>query len=327
MSKRVLNGMRATGKLHLGNYLGSAKGMIELQDDHDFETFYMVADLHGLTTPYDKDLFAQNTRNVIIDYLSCGIDPSKSVLFVQSHVPQHAEFSFFCASTLTVARCSHLPTYKEKVKQYPKHVTMAMLNYPTLMASDILLYKADFVPVGLDQEPHMEITREVAKRFNNEYGMDFREPQRFITKGQYIPSLTGEGKMSKSVEGSYISLTDDLETIQKKIRSVETATTSGGEMSPSVKTLFVLLELLAPNELMKFKTAYENRTLKFVELKDALSEAIYAELKPIQEKRREIEIDSAYVDKVIKEGAEKAREIAQQTVAEVKQKMGLLVSN
>lgn len=325
MKKRVLSGMRASGKLHLGNYLGGAKGMIEMQNDPNYETFYMVADLHGLTTPYDKDQFARNTRNVIIDYLACGMDPSKSAIFVQSQVPQHAEFAFFCATTSTVARCSHLPTFKEKVKQYPQNVSMALLNYPMLMASDILLYKAHFVPVGLDQEPHMEVAREVARRFNNDYGMEFPEPQRFITKGQYIPSLTGEGKMSKSVEGSYIALTDNLDTIRKKIRGVATATTSGGEMSSSVKTLFVLLELLVPTELVRFKNAYEDQTLKFVELKDTLTDAIYSFLEPIQNKHHEIEADTAYVNKVLKEGAEKASAVAEQTVSEVKQKMGLLI--
>ncbi|OGK16447.1 tryptophan--tRNA ligase [Candidatus Roizmanbacteria bacterium RIFCSPHIGHO2_01_FULL_39_12b] len=325
MKKRVLNGMRATGKLHLGNYLGSAKGMTALQETSDHECLYCVVDLHAMTTPYDKVLLQHTTRSVIIDYLACGIDPDKSALFVQSHVTQHAEFAFFCAMMSTVARCSHLPTYKEKVKQYPQHVTMAMLNYPMLMTSDILLYKATDVPVGLDQEPHMEIAREVARRFNADYGMDFPEPQRFITKGQYIPSLTGEGKMSKSVEGSYIALTDDLDTIRKKIRSVPTATVAGGEMSPSVKTLFVLLELLAQNECAQFKKAYDDQTLKFVELKDALSDAIYKELKPIQTKRHEIESNIPYVDKVIKEGAEKARDIASKTVREVKEKMGLLL--
>src|SRR3989338_2689909 len=132
MKKRVLAGMRPSGVLHIGNYLGSLKGMIELQKNQEFESFFMVVDLHGLTTPYDKKQLAGNTRNILIDYLSCGLNPEKSTLFVQSHVREHAEFSFFCATMSTVARCGHLPTYKEKIKQFPQNVTMAMLNYPIL---------------------------------------------------------------------------------------------------------------------------------------------------------------------------------------------------
>ncbi len=325
MKKRVLNGMRATGKLHLGNYLGSAKSMIALQNNSEYDTYYMVADLHGLTTPYDKGQFALSTRSVIIDYLACGIDPEKSTIFVQSHVAEHAEFSFFCSIMSTVARMSHLPTYKEKVRQYPNQVTMALLNYPMLMASDILLYKAHSVPVGLDQEPHMEVAREIAKRFNNDYGMDFPMPERFITKGQYIPSLSGVGKMSKSVEGSYVALTDDIDTVRRKIRSIPTATTSGGQMSDGVKSLFTLSELFMPSFVEGFKKSYTDGSLKFVELKDALSEAIYNELEPIQKKRTEIEKNTEYVDKILQQGARSAQSVARRTVDEVKLKMGLLL--
>lgn len=217
----------------------------------------------------------------------------------------------------------HLPTFKDKVKQHPDHVTMALLNYPVLMAADILIYKAELVPVGIDQEPHIEVAREIARRMNQDYGTDFPEPKRFATKGGYVPSLTGEGKMSKSVEGSYINLNDSLDEIRKKVRSVPTATTVGGVMSGGVKSLFEFLELLAPEMVGDFKSAFDNGSLKFVELKDVVAEVIYNELKPMQERRKQLEADPAYVDRVIKEGAEKARIIAQQTVLEVKQKMGL----
>jgi len=323
MKKRVLSGIRATGRLHLGNYLGAIKGMIELQNNPDYETFYMVADAHAITTPFSVEELRQNRREIIIDYLAVGLDPEKSTLFIQSQVPPHFELSFYFSSVTTIARMMHLPTYKEKVKQYPKNNTMALLNYPILMAADILLYKANLVPVGIDQEPHLEVAREIARKMNQIYGTTFPEPQRFATKGEYIPSLTGEGKMSKSVEGSYINLTDSLDEIRKKIRSVPTASVVGKEMTPGLKTLFIFADLFIPNEVEKYKKSFTDGTLKFVELKDALAEAIYRELKPFQEKRKQIASDLAYVEKVIKNGAQKAKAVAQETLKEVKEKMGL----
>ena len=217
----------------------------------------------------------------------------------------------------------HLPTFKDKVKQYPEHATMALLNYPVLMAADILIYKAESVPVGIDQEPHLEVAREIARRFNQDYKTNFPQPVSFKTEGKYVPSLSGEGKMSKSVEGSFINLTDDLETIRKKIRSVPTADASGGEKSEGLKTLFTFLKLFSPDSLSEFEKKYESGSLQFVELKDHITEAIYKDLEPIQKKRQELEADSEFVDKVIKEGNEKAREVARKTVKEVREKMGL----
>jgi tryptophanyl-tRNA synthetase len=324
MKKRVLSGIRATGRLHLGNYLGAIKGMIELQNNPDYETFYMVADAHTITTPFSVEELRQNRKEIIIDYLAAGLDPEKSTLFIQSQVSEHFELSFYFSSVTTIARMMHLPTYKEKVKQYPKHNTMALLNYPILMAADILLYKADLVPVGIDQEPHLEVAREIARKMNQIYGTNFPEPKRFATKGEYIPSLTGEGKMSKSVKGSYINLTDSLDEIRKKIRKVPTATIAGGPITGGIKTLFILSEIFLPKKIYEeFKEKYHSQTLKFVELKDTLAEAIYQELKPFQERRKQIASNLTYVEKIIKEGAQKAKTVAQETLKEVKEKMGL----
>jgi len=328
MKKRVLSGIRATGKLHLGNYLGAVRGMLELQNPSAgtgqvYETFYMVADTHTITTPYDIEELRKNRREVIIDYLAAGLDPQKSVIFQQSEVPEHIELAFYFSSVTTIAKMQHLPTFKEKVKLHPQNATMALLNYPVLMAADILIYKAGLVPVGIDQEPHLEVAREIARRFNQDYKTDFPEPQRFKTEGEYVPSLTGEGKMSKSVEGSYINLTDDLETIRKKIRAVPTADTSGGEMSEGIKTLFSLLKLFSVQSHDKFEKEYNSGRLQFVSLKDHLAEAIFKELEPIQKERKRLEQDTEYVDRIIKEGNQKAREVARRTIREVREKMGL----
>lgn len=325
MKKRVFSGIRATGRLHLGNYLGAVKGMLELQNSNQYETIYCVVDVHSITTPYDKDTLARNKREIIIDYLAAGLDPKKSILIYQSDVPEHLELAFYFSTVETVARMQHLPTYKEKVTQYPKNVSMALLNYPVLMAADILIYKAKLVPVGIDQEPHLEVAREVARKMNQVYGTDFPEPVRFATKGEYIPSLTGTGKMSKTVEGSYINLTDSLEEIRKKVRSVPTATVSGGQMTAGTAALFDLGKLNVPQEQMNvFKQQYDSSSLQFVTLKDTVADAIYKELKPFQERRKKIAADKEYVDSVIKNGAQRAQKIAQETVKEVKKKMGLL---
>lgn len=323
MKKRVFSGIRATGRLHLGNYLGAIKGMLEIQEKGEYETIYCVVDVHSVTTPYDKNQLPINKREIVIDYLAAGLDPKKSILIYQSDVPEHTELAFYFSTVTTVARMLHLPTYKDKIKQYPHNVTMALLNYPMLMAADILVYKASLIPVGIDQEPHIEVAREVARKMNQIYGTDFPEPKRFITKGQYIPSLKAAGKMSKTVEGSYINLTDSHDEIRKKIRSIPTATTAGGEMTTGVQTLFTFADLFIPKETAKYKEEFKNGSLQFVNLKDAVADAIYKELKPFQDKRREIEKNPAYVSQIIKEGAEKARAIASQTVKEVKQKMGL----
>ena len=194
------------------------------------------------------------------------------------------------------------------------------------MAADILMYKSELVPVGIDQEPHLEVTREIARKMNQLYGTSFPLPRRFVTQGDYIPSLKGEGKMSKSVAGSYISLTDNQDTIRKKIRSIPTATVAGGKMRPGVKTLFTLANLFLPNQINNFKKDYQNGTLKFVTVKDALAEAVYKTLLPFQKKREEIGRNDAYINQVVSEGARKARHIAQKTLREVKKKMGLFGS-
>ncbi|KKR63498.1 MAG: Tryptophanyl-tRNA synthetase [Candidatus Woesebacteria bacterium GW2011_GWA1_40_45] len=331
--KRVLSGIRATGRLHLGNYLGAVKGMLALQEDSEYETFYMVADLHTLTTPYDKEKLQENTRNVILDYLAAGLDPEKSTIFVQSHIPEHTELAFLFSTVVSIARMQHLPTYKEKVMQNPEHNTMALLNYPVLMAADILIYKADSVPVGIDQEPHLEVSREVARKMNDTYGTDFPEPKRFVNKslpagrqGEYVPSLTGEGKMSKSVEGSYINLTDDLETIRKKLASAPTDSGRGKKVPTAggVANLLKFVELFEGEDRRKeYEKAYSEKGIAYSELKEELAKAIYKELQPIQKKRVELEKNPEYVDKVLKDGAEKARKVAQETVKEVRKKMGL----
>jgi len=327
MKKRVLSGTRATGRLHLGNYLGAVKGYIALQEDPDYGTFYVVVDLHSINTKYDPKNFQKSVREIILDYLACGIDPEKSTIFIQSHVSEHVELFYLFSTQVTVARMQHLPTYKEKVKLHPKNVNMALLNYPILMAADILAYKAHTVPVGDDQLPHLEIAREIARKMNQKYGTDFPEPKQYKTKGFRTPSLLGEGKMSKSVEGSYINITDDLETIGSKLAKVPTDSGKGEKVPEKggVSSLLTFVEYFQGEKKRKeYEDDYTKDGIRYKTLKADLAKAIYEELKPIQEKRKELEQKPDYVEKVIVEGAKKARKVAKKTLSDTKKKMGLV---
>lgn len=319
--------MRPTGRLHLGNYLGTAKGMVALQEDPTYETYYMVADLHGMTTPFDPKKIYTDALSVVTDYLACGLDPEKSAIFLQSQLADlHTQLAFYFSTVITVARMRHLPTFKEKVKQHPDNVTMALLNYPVLMAADILIYKAEVVPVGLDQEPHLEVAREIARKMNELYDTDFPEPRSYPTKTRYVPSLLGEGKMSKSVEGSYINLTDDLETIKQKLAATPTDSGKGEKVPESggVANLLTLVELFqGGSRRQEYEQQYRGNGIRYQELKHELAGAIYKELEPIRQKRKELEAKPEYVSQVIKAGASRARVLAQKTIDEVKEKMGL----
>lgn len=324
--KRVYSGIRATGRLHLGNYLGAVKGMLALQDQYD--CVFSVVDLHAITTPYDPKTLQNSIREVVLDFLGAGLDPKKCLIEVQSKVPQHTELSFLLATIYPVARLEDLPTYKEKKAQFPKYVNTGLLYYPVLMAADVLLYKGELVPVGIDQEPHLEVMREIARKFNGMFGDTFPEPQRFKTEGEYVPSIAGSGKMSKTVEGSFITLTDDLETIKSRLAKAPTDSGQEGGKIPNeggVANLFKLFRLFDKGELHhKYVQAYRDKIIRYSEMKNDLAELIYKELQPFQERRREFENNPELVDKILEESAEKCRQRADETMREVKEKMGLL---
>lgn len=331
--KRVYSGIRATGRLHLGNYLGAVKGMLVLQDTYD--CVFSVVDLHVMTTPYDPKSLQQNIREVVLDFLAAGLDPKKCLIEIQSRVPQHTELAFLLSTIYPVSRLEDLPTYKEKKEQYPRYVNMGLLYYPVLMTADVLLYKGELVPVGIDQEPHLEVMREIARKFNSMFSSTssgqvatFPEPQRFATEGEYVPSLTGEGKMSKTVEGSFINLTDDLDSIKKRLAAAPTDSgTVGGDIPKDggVANLFVLLKLFVDNNLYnKFVQDYRDKKIRYVELKEVLADAIYKELQPMQERRQHFEENPKMVDEILQESNQKCRELAEETMREVREKMGLV---
>ncbi len=330
MKKRVYSGIRATGRLHLGNYFGAVKGMLALQETYD--CIFSVVDLHTITVPYKPDTLQVSVRNIILDYLAAGLDPKKCSLEIQSKVPQHTELAYLLSTIYPVSRLEDLPTYKEKKSQYPKYVNMGLLYYPVLMAADVLLYKGELVPVGIDQEPHLEVMREIARKFNNLYGQTFPEPQRFNPsadgEGEHVPSLSGGGKMSKSVEGSYVSLTDDLETIRERLAAAPTDSgTIGGNVprTGGVANLFKFLKLFKLDyEYNKFKHDYREKKIRYTELKEVLAQAIYKELKPFQEKRKEFAQNAKLVDSIIEESLQKCNQMADEAMREVREKMGLV---
>src|SRR3989344_2225147 len=334
--KRVFSGSRPTGKLHLGNYLGAVKGYIELQNRGDLDCIYCVVDLHGITTPYDKETYREGIRNVVLDYLGAGLDPAKCHIIVQSDVrAEHLELAYYFATIFPVSRVEDLPTYKEKKAQHPDYVNVGLLYYPILMAADILLYKAVSVPIGKDQEPHLEVTREIARKFNSMFpstssgrsAETFPEPFSFTTPAQYVPSLLGEGKMSKSVEGSYIALTDDLETIRAKVAKIPTDVGKGEKFpteGPVVNFVNFVELFLGHDRAMQLREVYKGESIKYRGVKEELAQAIYAELKPIQERRKYYENHPEEVDRILGEGRDYARRIASETLREVREKMGLV---
>jgi len=328
--KRVFSGSRPTGRLHLGNYLGGVKGYLALQEREDLDCIYSVVDLHGITTPYDPKKLQEQIDGIVLDYLGCGLDSKKCHLMIQSQVPEHVELAYLLSTIYPVSRVEQLPTYKEKKIENPHYVNVGLFYYPILMAADILIYKAELVPVGKDQLPHIELTREIARKFNQMFGGDKKillEPKAYFTPGEYIPSLLGSGKMSKSVEGSYILLTDDLKTIKEKLAKMPTDVGHGKSLpkDSGVANLLIFIELfMGEKEKQNFEKQYLGEGVKYAELKEKLAQAIYKELKPIQEKRKYFESHPELVEGILEEGRVYCSKIAQQTLSEVKKAMGLV---
>lgn len=323
--KKVFSGIRATGRLHLGNYYGAIKGMIALQDEYDCT--FGVMDLHTLTTPYDRGSLQGQIRDVVLDMMAAGLDPKKCRLIIQSHVPEVVELSYYFATIYQLSRVEDLPTFKEKKAQHPDYVNVGLLYYPVLMAADILLPKAELVPVGVDQEPHLEVAREIARKFNATYGDTFPEPQRFITKGESVPSLTGEGKMSKTKEGSFITLADSLDVIHDRLaKALTDSGTKGGPVPKKggVANLFALLRLFSSlKTVATFTDAYRQGTIRYTALKEQLASDIFRELQPIQKQREYLLAHGSEVDEFLNRSESSYRRDARATLREVREKMGL----
>ena len=326
MDEIVLSGIRSTGKLHLGNYLGALKNFVAMQHQH--RCFFFIADYHSLTThPNPADLHS-SVRQVLAEYLAAGLDPDKCTLYVQSDVPEIVELYLLLNMNAYKGELERCTSFKDKVRKNPDNVNAGLLTYPTLMAADILIHRATKVPVGKDQEQHLEMTRTFANRFNRIYGVDyFTEPQAFAftQKLVKIPGLDGSGKMGKS-EGNALYLTDTPEVIRKKVMK---ALTDSGPTQPNqpkpdyIQNLFTIMEAVStPDTVKHFDDLYNSCQIRYGDMKKQLAEDIIAITAPMRERIEDIIADTNYLHRVAAQGAEKARASASKTISEVRQIIG-----
>ncbi len=322
----VLSGIRSTGHLHLGNYFGALRNFVKIQDT--YKCFFFIADLHSLTTHPHPDDFHSSVKIILSEYLASGLDPEKATLFVQSDVPEVSELYVLLNMLAYKGEMERTASFKDKVRLNPENVNTGLLTYPVLMASDILIHRSNYVPVGKDQEQHLEIARVLARRFNAMYNVDlFPEPQAFNFGKDLIkvPGLDGSGKMGKS-EGNGIYLYDDEKSIHKKVMKAVTdsgPTVPNSVMPEVIQNLFTLMDLVSePSTIEYFKEQYNNCSIRYGDLKKQLATDICKYTLPIKERIDEIYNDEAYLHRVTTIGTERARESASATLKLAKKAVG-----
>lgn len=323
-----MSGIRPTGFLHLGNYFGAIRNYVRMQEMYD--CYFMVADLHSLTTHPDTAQLKGNIYRVLAENIACGLDPEKVALYCQSHVPQTAELYLYLNMLAYTGELEKTVTFKDKVRLNPNNVNAGLLTYPVLMSADILLHRARFVPVGKDQEQHLEMARTYVNRFNHRYGEVFPEPLAFNFNEELIkvPSLDGAGKMSKSENQlATLYLADDDDLIRKKVMK---AKTDSGPTEPNtpkpdyIVNIFALMQLVSePSVIEKYEADYNNCVIRYGDLKKQLAEDMVKFIAPIREKVNALLDDVGYLESVMKSGAEKARVSAEATMEAVRTAMGL----
>lgn len=323
----VVSGIRSTGNLHLGNYYGALCNFIEMQKTAN--CLFFIADYHSLTTHPDPKLLGQNVRNVLSEYIGAGLDPEISAIFVQSDLPQVAELYLLLNMHASIGELERTASFKDKVRSQEDNVNAGLLTYPVLMAADILIHNAHKVPVGKDQEQHVEMTRRYARKFNSTYGVEyFREPEcyNFGKELVKVPGLDGNGKMGKST-GNGIYLVDTDDAIRKKVMRAVTdsgPTEQNQVVSEPIANIFQIMNLVSdPSTLEHFKAAYADCSIRYGELKKQLAEDMIRAVAPIRERIVDIRSNEEYLSKVARMGAERARESANKTVREVREIMGL----
>ncbi|MEJ7683324.1 MAG: tryptophan--tRNA ligase [Segetibacter sp.] len=324
----VMSGIRPTGNLHLGNYFGAIRNYVRMQDE--FECFFMVADLHSLTTHPDTKELKANVHRVLAENIACGLDPEKAVLYCQSQVFETSELYLYLNMLAYKGELEKTATFKEKVRLQPGNANAGLLTYPVLQAADIILHRASLVPVGKDQQQHLEMARNFANRFNHRYGNVFPEPQAFNYSEQLVkvPSLDGAGKMSKSenqLATLYLADSDDM--IRKKVMKAKTDNGPAEQFSEKpdyIKNIFLLMKLVSDNEVVsKFENDYNNCNIRYGDMKKQLAEDMVKFISPIREKVQGILGDDAYLKQIMETGAEKAGKSAKATMLLVRESMGL----
>ena len=324
----VMSGIRPTGFLHLGNYFGAIRNYVKMQED--YECYFMVADLHSLTTHPDTKDLKSNVHRVLAENIACGLDPEKVALYCQSHLYQTCELYLYLNMLAYIGELEKTPTFKDKVRQHPDNVNAGLLTYPVLMAADILIHRAKYVPVGKDQEQHLEIARNYVNRFNRRYAEVFPEPAAFNFNDKLVkvPSLDGSGKMSKSVnQMSTLYLADEDDAIRKKIMKAKTdnGPTQNNSIKPDyIENLFLLMDLVSSKETMQhFEEKFNNCTIRYGDMKKQLAEDMVLFISPIRQKVNDILNDENYLQNVMKQGAAKAIASAEKTMQKVRDAMRL----
>lgn len=322
--KRILSGMRPTGKLHIGHYVGALENWVKLQDE--YESFHLIADYHVLTTSLDTNDIYQNSIDMLIDWLAAGLDPVKSPMFRQSQIKQHTELNLILGMLITVNRLERNPTLKDQVRDLNiEHVIYGHLGYPVLQTADILLYKGNAVPVGDDQVPHIEISREIARKFNNHFGDVFPEPEALLTKFSRLPGLDGNAKMSKSL-GNTILLSDDPETVKAKLKKAVTdpqKIRKGDPGNPDICLVYSYHKKFNPGEVKEVEAGCRSGQLGCFDCKMKCASKISNFLEPIIEKRKYYEGKIDEVKDILLDGETRARKVAEATMNEVHNKMKL----
>ena len=322
--KRILSGMRPTGKLHLGHYVGALENWVALQKD--YENFHLIADYHVLTTQLDTTDIAQNTLEMVKDWLAAGIDPELSPIFRQSRIKEHAELFLLLSMLITKARLERNPTLKEQVRDLNlDNIAYGYLGYPVLQSADILLYKGELVPVGKDQAPHVEIARELARRFNKTYGKVFPEPRPKLTKFSRLPGLDGKSKMSKSL-GNAILLSDEPDAIQAKLHGAYTDPLKVRKHDPGrpeICLVYTHHTRFNAAQSPEIKAGCESGSLGCVDCKRMCGEAIAKHLEPFRERRRYYDERPDELQTVLHDGEARAKIVAQDTMVQVRAAMGL----
>lgn len=324
MNKTILSGIRASGKLHIGNYLGALKQFVDLQNSGDYDCYFFIADLHALTTPFEPKELTQNVLDVAADYLAAGIDPQKSCFFVQNQILEHVALAWIFNCLTPLGELERMTQFKDKAKEQPENINAGLLTYPALMAADILIYKADSVPVGEDQSQHVEIARQIARKFNRKFGRTFPEPKTFELRPLRIKSLTDPTKkMSKTGDESLL-LDDSSAEIHRKLKKAVTASVVG-KKSPGEENLMLLLAHFGKSdELAYFHNAQSQSTLKYSELKETLAKNIAEYFAEFRKKKKALLERPHHLETILHEGSDRARKVASETLKEVKQKIGLL---
>jgi tryptophanyl-tRNA synthetase len=324
----VMSGIRPTGFLHLGNYFGALRNYVRMQEE--YECFFMLADLHSLTTHPDTTELKQHVHRVLAEYIACGLDPDKAALFCQSHVRETSELYLYLNMLAYTGELEKTTTFKDKIRQHPNNVNAGLLTYPVLMAADMFLHRANLVPVGKDQEQHLEMARNYANRFNHRYGEVFPEPEAFNFGNQLtkVPSLDGTGKMSKSENlNATIYLADDDELIRKKVRKAksDSGPTEKNSVKPDyIENLFSLMKLVSEDDVVKkYENDFNNASIQYGKMKDQLADDMIRFIRPVREKVNTILNNENYLKEVMEKGAEKARKSAKATLEIVRQAMGL----